>query len=61
MAVNPEGDKETGRVTCFQADEVGGSLYVGSKNGYITVFNHESKKIKTVKLETKSSKQYKVK
>lgn len=62
IVVTPENDIETGKVTCLRSSNDDGEfLYIGTKKGFVTVFNHESKQIKTVKLEPKNSNEHKVK
>ncbi|CDW73878.1 syntaxin-binding protein 5-like [Stylonychia lemnae] len=56
----PDTEADVGRVTCLSASNSAGDLlFIGYKNSHYTVFDHEKKKIKTVRVDSKTSKDYK--
>lgn len=43
------------------SNDGGELLYIGTKKSFVTVFNHDNKKVKTYKIDSKTSKDYKIK
>lgn len=52
--ISPEKDVETGKVTCLRgSNDDEESMFIGSKKGFITKFNHTTKAVKTFRLDHK--------